>query len=174
MIIRFSIACLALTSGIALGARAEDIDVKKVAKAKAEEVQTALVKGEFEKLVDLTHPKAVELLGGKEKMVAKMTKEIKEMETKGFGFKSVKISDPSDPVQMGKQLYLLVPFSLELKAPNARIITKSSLVGVSEDGGKTWVFVDITPGRDKIKEVLPNLPDSLVFPKAEPPTIIKD
>jgi hypothetical protein len=174
MIIRFLIVSLALGSFITLSACAEDVDVKKVAKAKAEEVQTAVIKGDFEKVADLTHPKAIELFGGKEKMIAAMTKLRKEIEAKGGVFKSGKISEPSDPIKMGKQVYVLVPTEEEVTIPKARIITKSSMVGVSEDGGKSWVFVATPLGRDRIKEILPNLPESLVIPKVEPPTIIKD
>lgn len=174
MITRLLITCLVLSSSILLCVRADDIDVKKIAKAKAQEVLTAVTKGEFEKLADLTHPKAIELFGGKEKMIAAMTKLREGIEAKGGTFKSGKVSEPSDPIKMGKQLYILVPCEEEVAIPKARVITKSSLVGVSEDGGKTWVFVATPVGRDKIKEILPNLPESLVIPKVEPPTIIKD
>src|ERR1700721_4511853 len=174
MFTRQMVLCLILGSSIVLRVSADEIDVKKVAKAKAEEVQAALIKGEFGKVVDLTHPRVVELAGGKEKMIAAMTKGLKSMEEKGFSFKSCKVSDPLEPIKTGKQLYLVIPIQLEIKAPNIRFSNKGSLVGFSEDNGKSWVFVDTSPGREKIKEILPNIPDSLIIPKKEPPTIIED
>jgi hypothetical protein len=172
MFARLSVVCLMLS--LPTAAHSDDTDVKKTAKAKAEEIQTALVKGDLEKVADLTHPKVVTGLGGKEKMVARMKKEIEAMKGQGSAFKSAKILDPSEPITAGKELYIGIPFDLEMTVTGGRLLSRGFLVGVSSDGGKSWTFVDGVPGRDKIKELLPNLPDALVFPKREPRTLIKD
>jgi hypothetical protein len=153
---------------------ADEADVKKAAKSQADEIQSALIKGDFGKVADRTHPKAVEALGGKQKMVAFLTAGIKEMKKEGIEFKLSKMLDPSDPVKAGKELYILVPFTLELTISGKRFQSKGALVGVSSDGGKTWVYLDTAPGREKLKDLLPDLPDSLMIPKPEMPTPVKD
>jgi hypothetical protein len=156
---------------------ADDADIKKAAKAQAEESQTALIKGEFEKLVDLTHPKLVENLGGKKKMVAHLTIEMKKMKEEGYEFKSVKVSDPGDPVRAGKELYIGIPFTLEMRVPGGRLLGKSMFIGVSKDDGKNWVFLDANPlkdEREQLKKLLPNLPAAIVIPKKELPVFIRD
>jgi hypothetical protein len=150
----------------------DDADMKKTAKAQAEEIQTALVKGDFAKVADLTHPKAVDALGGKKKMAAFLADGMKAMKEQGIEFKNVKILDPSEPVKAEKDAYIVVPFTLELTASGKKLQSKGAIVGVSSDGGKTWVFLDANPGRDKLKLLLPDLPDSLVIPKQDPPKVI--
>lgn len=147
----------------------EDAAIKKTAKAQAEEIQTALVKGDFGKVADLTHPQVVKMLGGKDKMLAVMAESLTAMKEAGLEFKDLKIADPSDLVKAGKEMYIVVPHSLEMTGRGKRLAVKGALVGVSEDGGKTWVFVDANVGRETIKKVLPGLPDSLSIPKPEAP-----
>ena len=122
----------------------------------------------------MTHPKVVEVMGGKEKMVAALTKELKVMKDAGMEFKSAKVLDPSNLVRVEKEIFVVVPLTLELTSPKRKVTTKGALVGLSRDEGKTWVFVDATPGRDKLKEMIPNLPDAIVLPKKEPPVITKE
>jgi hypothetical protein len=151
-----------------------DADIKKTAKAQAEEIQSGLIKGDFEKVADRTHPKAVKALGGREKMLTTLRDGMKEMKEDGFEFKAVKMHEPSDPVKVGQDIYIVVPFNLEMSAKGQRLQTAGALLGVSSDGGKTWVFVDTAPGRENIKGMFPDMPDSLVIPKQEMPTLVKD
>ncbi|MBP3957537.1 hypothetical protein J8F10_20000 [Gemmata sp. G18] len=167
------IACVVVAVSASF-APADDAEIKKTAKAKAEETQNALLKGDYDKLVDLTHPKIVEEMGGRKKMIEGITASVKDMKSKGFTFKSVSVGDSSDSVKTGKELYIIVPFALQMAAPSGRLHTKGALVGVSSDGGKTWAFADATPGREALKKLLPGLPEAIVFPKKEAPTFVKD
>jgi hypothetical protein len=151
----------------------ENAEIKKTAKAQAEVIQTALIQGDFGKVADLTHPKIVEAGGGKDRMVAMMAAGTKEMKEQGIEFKAMTVLEPSEPVPAGKELYIVVPFILEMSGSGQRFQTKAAIVGISGDGGKTWSFVDTTPGRDALKKVFPNLPDSLDIPKKEAPTLVE-
>ena len=162
---------IVLVAGVA---SADDADIKKVAKAKAQEAQNSLVNGELGPLIALTHPKLVEAMGGKEKMAAQVTDLLKSMKNKGAAFKSVTILDPGELIRSGDDLYLTVPLTLEMTVPGGRVKSPGMLIGVSGDKGKTWVFVDAAPGRDRVKQILPDLPPAITFPKKEPPTVIKD
>jgi hypothetical protein len=177
MTTRRCVACLALVFCASAPVAADDAEIKKTAKAKASECQNALLKGEYETFVDLTHPKVVEGSGGRKKMIDLLTTEMKGMKAKGIVFKSVKLDDASDPIAAGKELYISVPFTLEITVPDGRLITKSALIGISNDGGKTWTFFDANPGsftREKLKQLFPDLPEKLPLPKKEAPTYIKD
>lgn len=174
MLARWLVACLLTGFCASLPAKADDAEIKKTAKAKAEECQTAFVKGDYEKFTDLSHPKVVSAGGGRKKMIEGLDTEMKKLKASGTEFKAAKISDPSDPVMGDKDLYICVPFTFEMSTPNAKVAIKSSLLGVSGDGGKTWTFVDAIAGRDSLKKSFPDLPEKLVIPKTEPPTVIKD
>ncbi len=52
-------------------ARADD-EAKSAVKKKAQEVGESVIKGDYSKVVDLTYPKLVELMGGRDKMIDSM------------------------------------------------------------------------------------------------------
>jgi hypothetical protein len=161
------LACRASQAG-------EEDTLKQVVKGKVEEINNSLINEEFGKVVDLTHPKIVEQMGGRQKMIAVLEVGSKEMKSKGFQPCSIKVDTPSDPVKAGLDQYVVVPFLTEIKVPGGRLLQKASVVGVSGDRGKTWVFVNGDLGRKKIKEVLPNLPEQLKIPEKQRPVFEKD
>lgn len=174
MLRRFTLSLMFL--GLCLSVFAAQDKPEKTAKSQAEEAAKATVEGKWDKLADLTHPKVVELMGGRDKMVERMTASMKDMKAKGIAFNSAKIEDAATPVAAGKELYTYVPMTLEMKVPGGTITSKSFLLGVSTDEGKTWKFVDGSGigGNEKLlKEVLPNLPKELKLPKKEKPVFQK-
>lgn len=172
MPVRAVVAVAGVVAGWAVAARADDADVKKVAKAKAEELQTAFVKGDHDKLIGLMPPRVIQAAGGKKKLAAIVAAEAKATQAQKATYKLIEVSDPSDPIRAGNELYLLVPFKLEVTIPGQRVRVDSALLGVSEDGGKSWGFVDVAPGRDKLLKVLPGIPEGLRIPK--PKTVLVD
>jgi hypothetical protein len=170
----FGTSCLLLTC-VCLPARAADqAQAKKVAKAKTQEINDALIKEDFGKIADLTHRTVVKMMGGRDKMIAVMKAGVKDMKSRGVSFRTVKVGEPSDLVAAGTDLYVVVPFRLELTIPGKRALQNSFVIGVSGDGGKTWSFVNGDLDDKRLKLVLPNLPPALKLPKRERPTIQKD
>lgn len=168
------IACVVLGFCAALTVRADEADIRSIAKKQANECQNALVKGEYEKFADFTHPKVVEENGGRKKMIETLKKGLEAYKNAGYILKSVTMQPASDTVSVGKEIYVVVPFTLEMTIPGGKVFSKGSMVGVSNDEGKNWVFADTAPGREKLKKLLPDLPDTLLIPKKELPKIVKD
>src|SRR5262245_26430996 len=79
----------------------EDAALQKSAKAEASKVQTALVKGDYDIVADLTHPKVIEKLGGREKMIEATTQGMKAIRASGVEIESIKMLDPAVPVKVG-------------------------------------------------------------------------
>jgi hypothetical protein len=152
---------------------AADAAIKKLVKENVQTLNDSLAKGDFAKVVDLTHPKIVELLGGRENSIATMEKGMKEMNAQGIEVKSVKVGDPSDVVKQGDELYLYVPFELTMKLPNGKVTIPSYVIGLSTDQGKSWTYVDANGG-ENIKKILPNLPSTLKLPEKKKPVMEKD
>ena len=100
---------------------ADDTALKQAIKGKVEEINNALLKEDFGMVVDLTHPKLVALMGGRQKMISVMEAGTKEMKSKGFEFHSAKVEDPSEPVKSGSDLFVVVPFELEMKVPGGKL-----------------------------------------------------
>jgi hypothetical protein len=169
------VACIVVLVMGCCVVRADDAAATaKIVKTKVEEMNDAMIKEDFGKIADLTYPKVVELMGGRDKMISMMESGTKDMKSKGFTFKSCKVEDPSDPVKSGSDLFVVVPFQLEIKAPGGKLLAKSFVIGVSSDQGKNWGFVNGDLDGKKVKQVLPNLPEELKLPEREKPEFVKD
>jgi hypothetical protein len=152
----------------------QDAPVTQILKKKVEEINNALVKEEFGKVADLTHPKVVELMGGRDKMVAAMASGIKQMKSSGHTFAGVKVEAPSEPVSAGSDLFAVVPFLMEIKIPGGKLTQRSFVIGVSGDAGKSWTFVNGDIDAKTIRRVLPNLPEKLKLPEKQKPVFEKE
>lgn len=163
--IAFSLILVASVSG------ADDkIDVAKaVEQAKA--MSKAFFEEDYAKVVDATHPRLVEILGGREKWLDTMKAEVQKVKDMGVKFKSPTIGKPGDPVVDGKTAYLVIPTSGEMTTPDETIISESYLLGMTTDAGKTWVFVDgVGISRQVIRDMIfPKLPDGLKLPELKEP-----
>jgi hypothetical protein len=157
-------------------ARADEETPSARVKKKAEEVCQAVVKGDYAKLVDLTYPKVVKLMGGRDKMIAAVTESIKKLKDEGFVIQSVKVGEPSEFLSEAKNTFSIVSTTMEMKSPDGKIIAKSYLLGISPDDGKTWTFVDGNglDTEEKRDKVLPKLPDKLKLPEKQDPEFIKE
>ena len=153
---------------------ADNTSLKKVVKGKVEELNKALLKEEFGKVVDLTYPKVVKMMGGREKMISVMRAGFKDRKARGFTLRSFKVDTPSELVAAGPDLFVVVPFLLEIKAPGGRILQKGFVIGVSSNRGKSWTFVTADQDVKQLKKILPNLPEQLKLPKREKPVFEKE
>ena len=138
--------------------------------ARAKELEDAIGRKDYGKVVELTYPKLVDFLGGREKMLADMTKQMKTMETEGVELLSSVSSPPTQFVHDANAVYAVVPVTSKLKAKDGIFQTEGSLIGISNDGGANWTFVDAS-GKDQkeLKTFLPNV-DKLTLPAEKPPT----
>src|SRR5262245_27261675 len=114
---RFTFSAVVLVAACVWPARADDDELKKTAKGAVEKMQAATVKGDYETLIDLTHPKVVEKMGGRDKAVATTKKIMKDLADEGFVIKSMAAGQPSAPVRAGRDTYILVPTTTENTTP---------------------------------------------------------
>jgi hypothetical protein len=171
-----TLSCLFVLAVLAVPARAEEkVNVDKAVEL-AKVMEKAVLAGEHAKVVELTHPKVVEAMGGKDKMIEAIDRIMNGMKAQGIAIKSHTVGKPEEPVVDGKSAYVVLPTKLEMTAPQARIAVESYLLGFSTDHGKSWVFVDGAglnqgPAKDLI---LPLLPKNLKLPAPKPPVVTKD
>ena len=157
----------------AAAAAADAPDVKQTCRADVTAMTTALSRGDFARVADLSHPKLVAAAGGREKLIATLADAAKQMRAKGIAIRSAAVDAPADPVANGDFLYVVVPYTLSMTAPEGKLKQKSFVVGVSGDGGRTWRYVNGDMDPRFVKSVLPDLPDTLKLPKREQPTVDK-
>ena len=144
-----------------------------VVKNQANVVAKALVSSDFKTVVDHTYPKAVEIGGGKAKLVQMMSAGINQMKAQGFAFEKITIGQPGKFYKAGTQLHCLVPEQLIMKTSKGRMLAKSNLLAVSNDNGKSWSFLDLNKGTiSSIRTLFPNFNSNLILPQPTPPTML--
>lgn len=125
------------------------------------------------KVLEMTYAKVIENAGGRDKMLATMKSEIKEMETSGVDLLATTPGAPSQFVHDAGSIYAVVPVTLKVKAQEGTYQTEGSLVAISSDGGTSWTFVDAAGEDDKdLRVILPAVLDKLKMPAEKPPVKI--
>jgi hypothetical protein len=139
---------------------------------KAQECADAMLQGDYGKMADLTHPKIVKMMGGRDRIVATIQSGMEQMKAQKISIVSYKVEAPAEVVGSGSDHAAVVPATLEMKGPGMKLKQKSYLLAISSDDGKSWSFVDGSDLDDeKVKLILPNPPSGLKLPPKQPPQI---
>jgi len=135
-------------------------------KADAAKVRQAVSKADNALMADMTYPRVVESVGGREVFISKMKQMSDEMKRDGFTINDAIFAEPTKPIASQSDLFALAPYSLMMTAPNGQTGTvPSRLIAISSDGGRSWKFADGTSfSRAQLKSLLPSLPDALALP----------
>jgi hypothetical protein len=160
---------------LTLAAAADAPPQVEALKKAAQEVADATIQGDFKKLIECSYPTIVKELGGQEKAIEQAANVIKLMKAQGFTIKSYTLGNPGELLTEGGNVFSVVPTTLELVTPDAKIEAKSYLLGISDDAGKTWLFLDGSgiAKKELRDKLLPPLPEKLKFPEPEAPRITK-
>lgn len=142
-------------------------------KIQAEELCTATVKGDFAKLADLTHAKLLEKLGGRDKLIAFLKRDSEGMKADGFELMSATVSDAIQIVKVEKELFAVLPLTLTIKAPKGKAIQESSVIGISDDDGANWKFINGI-NQQRFSLLFPNAASKVQIPAEKPPVFTKD
>jgi hypothetical protein len=138
--------------------------------AQAQEVNDALRRRDFARMMDLTYPKVIEAAGGRDKMIASLARGMKEMESEGVSVLSSTAGAPTQIVHVSEWIYAVVPTTLKVKAKDGIFQTESSMIGISSDQGAHWTFID-AGGKDhtQLLSFLPAPSDKLNLPAEKEP-----
>jgi hypothetical protein len=142
--------------------------------ARAKELQDAVARKDAARMIDLTYPKLIEFVGGRDKMMAETTKQFRAFEAEHVQIISSTCEAPSQVVSDASGIYAVVPVKSKWKAEAGVFQTEGTLIGISTDGGQSWTFVDAAgKDEDDLKQVLPNI-DQLKLPPMKPPVKISE
>ena len=145
-------------------------DVSEQIKKKAETCATAMQKGDFEKVAELTHPKVIEILGGKKKAAETIASAIEEMELQGMTIAEYTVGNVSEIVTDNDTQFAVVRTTMKMNCPKGILTANSFLIAISSDKGKTWTFVDGN-AVDQLKQINFTLPKALKVPEREEPVL---
>ena len=129
------------------------------ARKSAARMQDAAKRGDWGRVLQYTYPALVERMGGRDKAVAFMKKQ-----SRNIKFLSVKLGEPRQAVRVGDQtIQVTLPTTVRMAGPISQAEIDSTLLGVSRDGGRTWTFVDVQ-NPDQVRAVVPDLSPALELP----------
>jgi len=144
-----------------------------IIKIQAMDMARAVLAKDVDKIVYYMPPKLVADAGGKEKMMIARDTVNKYMKQFGAEIKKVTIGNPGKIISYKKQLQTTVPQTTEASFMSSTVILQSTLIAISEDGGRRWYFVDTNIYREnKLRSSLPDLSPELVIPSMTMPKII--
>lgn len=142
-------------------------------KLQAEQLNEAVLTGDYAKAAELTYPKLIELLGGRASFMSAMEKGMKQMESESFRIVSITVGEPRDFVEVEQQIYAIVPTTMRMKVPEGILVGEAFMIAVSNDGGNNWTFVDSAGGSDKgkLKTLFQSAAERLRIPETKRPVL---
>jgi hypothetical protein len=108
-----------------------------IVRQQANLIAKATIEGDSKTVIAYTYPKLVSMAGGKNVMASIADSAMKQLHNRGITIESVTIGSPGAFYKAGNEIHCLVPEKLVLKVSVGRAISKSYLLAISDDEGKT-------------------------------------
>lgn len=145
-------------------------DASQNLKQQAGKMGSTFVSGDYKTFANYTYPLILKSMGGASRMIEVLNRTTDEMRAKGMSFSNITFDEPSKIVKSGKELQATIAQHTEIKQPQGRIVSTSTLIAISTDNGITWTFID-TSNKDiaTLRKALPNLSPSITIPPQQPP-----
>jgi len=146
---------------------------KEAARCDAQAMYQAFREGDLERFASYTYPGLLKLFGGKLKLIANIEKERPKMEAQGLRIVSVEVGAVTQLVEAESDLQVMLPLNQVMTVPGGEVHMSGFLLGVSNDRGKTWTFIEaekLTP--ENVRLVLPTYDSRLKLPARKEPKFI--
>ncbi|ASB50434.1 hypothetical protein [Alkalitalea saponilacus] len=140
-------------------------------KSEAEAMANALITKNHEAYINYMHPVLIEAFGGKVKVLETLNQGILH----GAEIKSIEFSNQSEPINYLNEIQCTFNQTIIMKYNENKILTNSTLIGISMDNGNRWYFIDA--GSNTLIELqghFPNLSDRLIIKPLSKPLLIKE
>ncbi len=135
-------------------------------KSDCEIMISAMKNSDYNRILDYTYPKIIEIGGGKEKLSSLMKTTFDKMKNEGYVFENQILDEPQNIYIAGKELHCIVPKKTIMKTPKGRIQATYYLLAVSKDNGRKWFFVETHLLNDENRKLIfPNFNSALKIPK---------
>lgn len=129
----------------------------------------ALIKGDYDTFCKYTHPAIIKGVGGKKEMIKSIIELNSTMKQQGASMDGFIINNPSKIIKSRNELQCTLRQRVNMTFGKKRGYSLSTLVAISADGGKNWLFATTT-NKDlaAMKKVLPNLSMDIIIPPDVP------
>lgn len=141
-------------------------------KTAALDMGNALAQKNSKKFIGYMHPVMLELAGGEEQLRMISDSALKVFEQFGGRVSKISFGNPGEVVNHKKMLQSVIPQTLTLTSFIGDVELSTSLIAISEDGGKNWKFIDTNLfSLKEIKSAMPEISPALVITKSVPPKV---
>ena len=121
------------------------------------------------------HPRTIEVMGGLQTAVTKMTTQMKQIEEEGIYVIGLTYGTPSKIIRVDGELQSTLPQILEMRVSGGVISAPTTMLAISKDMGKNWYFLDTANyNHADMKLLLPNLSDEIIIPERTDPSFEPD
>lgn len=161
------VCCFVALCLLAANIQAQDQKAAGELKVSVHKMLDATINGDYDTLVSMTHPKAIEAMGGADKAKQLLKLSLDSLKASGFVTKLEGVGTPT-VVNSNSNSFAVVPYTVIITGAGKKITSKTAVVGFSSDAGRTWKFLNVTEQGEKgMRELMPDLPQDLKFPKME-------
>jgi hypothetical protein len=134
---------------------------------------SAMKNNDYNKILDYTYPKIIEIGGGREKLSSLMKTTFDKMKDEGYIFENQILDEPQKIYIASKELHCIIPKKTIMKTPKGRIQATYYYLGISKNGGEKWYFIETHMlNEENIKLIFPNFNSALKIPKNTKPILI--
>lgn len=145
-------------------------DVERNIKLQANRMARAFISGDFKTFVKYNYEPMVRGGGGSEIVEERLAKVATDMKSNGMSFNGITFEEPSKIIRSGQELQATIVQHTDIKVPNGRVISTSTLIAISLDNGVNWTFVDTSNlSIEVLHKAMPNLSPSIKIPPRQPP-----
>lgn len=130
------------------------------------------IREEFDSFATYTYSKLIDLMGGKQAFINELTNGTQSLKKGGGEFLTVSFGEPSKVVASGRELQCTIPQILTFHTGkgNDTVTLVSTLIAISGDDGKNWLFIDASNKDLKtLRKVVPTLSAKLIIPTPQQP-----
>ena len=136
----------------------------------------ATVNGDIDSIIDGTHESVLKISGGRENMRAALSREFQTMAKQGFVINGFDVLNPKAIHKADGKLFSIIPTVLRIDFLNKKIRSKTFLLAISDDEGRTWKYLDGAglATEEKRNRFAIVFPKELEFPAPSRPEILSE
>ena len=161
----FSLVFFTITTFI--HAQADSIFWKNMASETASDLEMTFREHDFKAYAQLNHPKIIEMMGTVDDFATMMEEQMKQIEAE-VKIDSIDFGVPFNFKKCETSINCLLPQTLFMRISDTLAMRSTVyLLGISENGGKKWYFVDATNGEQYLDAIVPNRCKIFAIPNKE-------
>ncbi len=148
-------------------AQTDTLALTDTAYARACRLTQAYMNGDFDSFLNQTHPRLIELSGGRDKMKALLVQG-----TANVKVLSVQLEKPKRLIISDTLIQCVLEQTQETRMYGSDYIMKSALIGISYDLGANWYFLNANrEAMEQLKTEFPELSPELDLPPQSMPVL---